>query len=217
LKSDLNLKFTSKNIIFISITLLLIIFFGYWLKLQRGLDFFDSFSLSGYFPFKYLSDNNIESPEKGILISEDFDKKRLFKSFSELWMKEKGTAKKAYSSDGYKGSRCFLVINSSSGSWASSYRKKFKVKKGDHFYIEGFTKITGHTPHAYLSVAAFDKNDDAINWNYFRKGADKKGKWIQIDKHFIIPNENIKSINFRLVGVGKGEYLFDNILFCKLN
>lgn len=182
-----------------------------------GLNIFGSFSVGSYFPFKYLNNNVIESSATGVLLSENFDEKKLFKTFPELWMRKKGTAKKELSPDGLKGSRCFSVKNSSSGSWVSSYRKKIEVKKGDLFYMKGFTKITGDRLRAVLSIAAFDRNNDVINWNLLRSETNITGKWIKLEKQFVIPDDNIRFIRFRIAGVGKGYYLFDNIVFRKLN
>ena len=63
--------------------------------------------------------------------------------------------------------------NISTGNWAYSHSKKVKVKKGDLFYMEGLIKMTGDTLSANLSVAAFDKNNDVINWNLSRSKADR--------------------------------------------
>lgn len=182
-----------------------------------GINFFDSFSVVSHFPFKYLKNDVIESPEPRILLSEDFNKKRLFKKFDVLWMREKGTVKKELSKDGFKDSGCLLIKNISSGSWTYSHNKKVKVNKGDLFCMEGLIKMTGDKLSAYLSVAAFDKNNDVIDWNLFRSRADRKGEWIKVEKQFVISDDIIRYIRFRLVGEGNGEYRFDNIIFRKLN
>jgi hypothetical protein len=211
------LKFIFKNKYLISISLVIIFFISYWLKLQIGINIFSSVSIGSYFPFKYLSNNVIESTAPGILLSEDFDRKTLFRTFSKVWMGEKGTVTKKMSPNGFKGSRCFFVTNVGTGSWVSSHRKIVKVSNGDLFYMEGLTKMTGDTCRAHISVAAFDNNKDVINWNLLGSETDRKGEWIKLEKQFVIPDDNIKFIRFRLVGVGKGEYLFDNIILRKLN
>ncbi len=121
------------------------------------------------------------------------------------------------SPNGFKGSRCFFVTNVGTGSWVSSHRKIVKVSKGDLFYMEGLTKMTGDKCRAQINVAAFDNNKDVIKWNLLRSGTDRTGEWIKLEKQFVIPDDNIKFLRFRLAGRGKGEYLFDNIIFRKLN
>ena len=77
--------------------------------------------------------------------------------------------------------------------------------------------MTGDKLSAYLSVAAFDKNSDVIDWNLIRSSADRTGEWIKVEKQFVISDDIIRYIRFRLVGEGNGEYRFDNIIFRKLN
>lgn len=132
-------------------------------------------------------------------------------------MREKGTVKNEISPDGFKVSKCLLIKNISTGSWAYPHRKIVKVKKGDIFYMEGLIKLTGEKLSAYLCVEAFDKNNNVIDWNLIRHGTDSSGEWIKIEKQFVIHNDFIRYIKFRLTGVGKGEYRFDNIIFRKLN
>ena len=213
----MNLKFSFKNKYLLLALLPIIFLLVYWLKFQTDINFFDSFSIGSYFPFKYLKNDVIESPEPGVLLSEDFNKKRLLKKCSVLWMREKGTVIKELSKDGFKDSGCLLIKNISSGSWTYSHNKKVKVNKGDLFYMKGLIKMTGDKLSAYLSVAAFDKNSDVIDWNLIRSRADRTGEWIKVEKQFVISDDIIRYIRFRLVGEGNGEYRFDNIIFRKLN
>ena len=83
-----------KNKYLLFALLLIIFFLVYWLKLQIGINIFNSFSIGSYFPFKYLKNDVIESPEPGILLSEDFNNKNLFKKFSEF-VKKKPTLSRA--------------------------------------------------------------------------------------------------------------------------
>jgi len=189
---------------------------AYWLKVQIGMDFFDSLSISSYFPFKYLKSNEIMSPEPGILLDENFNKKNIFKKWSDLWMREDGTVTKELSFDGFIGSRCLLIKSSSNGSWTYSHNKRVEVKKGDIFYFEGLVNINGDNTSAYLSVAAFDKNKKVIDWNLFKEKVHRTDAWFGVEKHFTINDDNIKYINFRLVGIGMGEYRFDDITFRKI-
>ena len=214
---SMNIKLSCfKKKYFIILLIPTIIVFAYWVKVQIGINFFDSFSIGSYFPFKYLTNNVITSPRLGNLLEDNFDKKRIIKIWSNLWMEEHGTVTKKTSLDGFNGSKCLLIKNAGSGSWAYSHRKIIRVKKGDVFHFEGDVNIQGNDLSAYLSVAAFDQNKNAINWNLFKEKVNGTGTWIRVDKRFNIYSDVIKYIEFRLVGRGKGNYRFDNITFRKI-
>ena len=213
----MNIKFSrlkKRHLIIFLITILLV--FAYWAKIQIGINFFESFSMGSYFPFKYLTNNVIMSPKPGILLEENFDEERIIKIWSNIWMREDGTVTKELSLDGFNGSKCLLIKNTGTGSWAYSHRKRVEVKKGDIFYFEGDVNIKGENLSAYLSVAAYDENKNAIDWNFFKEKVNRTGAWIRVEKQFNISDDGIKYITFRLVGVGKGTYRFDNIIFRKI-
>ena len=130
-----------------------------------------------------------------------------------MWMKEEWAVTKQFSSNGFDNSRCLLIKSSSKGSWTYSHNKLVEVKRGDIFYFEGNVNINGDNSSAYLRVAAFDENKEVIEWNLFKEKVDKTGVWFGVQRQFTIYDDNIKYIAFRLVGVGKGEYRFDNIIF----
>jgi len=213
----MDMKFTcfKKRYLFLLLIPILIVC-AYWFKNQMGINFFGDFSIGSYFPFKYFANDVIVSPKPGILLEEDFNKKRFFKTWSNLWMREDGTVTKELSSEGINGSKCLLIKNTSKGSWVYSHNKKILVKKGDIFYFEGDVNIQGDDLSAYLSVAAFDKNKNAINWNLFKEKVNRTGVWGRVEKQFNISDDVIKYISFRLAGVGKGNYRFDNIIFRKI-
>ena len=131
-------------------------------------------------------------------------------------MREDGTVNRELSSDGFNGSKCLLIKNTGNGSWVYSHRKRIEVKKGDIFQFEGDVNIQGDDLSAYLSVAAFDKNKNSINWNLFKKKVKRNGVWVRVEKQFNISDDDIKYITFRLVGIGNGFYRFDNIIFRKI-
>jgi hypothetical protein len=214
----MNIKFSCLKKRYLIIFLLpILLVFGYWVKIQIGINFFDSFSIGSYFPFKYLTNDVIMSPKPGILLEENFDEERIIKIWSNLWMRESGKVTKELSLDGVNASKCLLIKNIGRGSWVYSHRKRVEVKKGDIFYFEGDVNIQGDDLSAYLSVAAFDKDKSAINWNLFKEKVNGTGVWIRVEKQFNISDDVIKYIRFRLVGVGKGDYRFDNIIFRKIN
>jgi len=156
------------------------------------------------------------SPKFGILLEENFDEKRIIKIWSNLWMREDGTVTKELSLGGFNGSKCLLIKNTGGGSWVYSHRKRVEVKKGDIFYFEGDVNIKGENLSAYLSVAAYDENKNAVDWNLFKEKVNRTGVWIRVEKQFNVSDDSIRYISFRLVGVGKGTYRFDNIIYRKI-
>lgn len=197
-------------------SLLILSLCGYWLKDQIGINVFDSISISSYFPFKYLANNVIRSPKPGILLNDNFNTKLKIGQWSELWMKEAGAVSKEMSADGFNGSKCLLIRSSSDYSWTISHNKRVEVKKGDIFYFNGLVKIKGDNPFAYMSVSAFDEHKEVAGWHVYKEKVSKTDVWVGIEKHFTISDDDIKHIIFRLAGMGKGEYRFDEITFRKL-
>jgi len=206
--------FKKKHLFLLLISILFVV--AYWLKIQMGINFFSSFSIGSYFPFKYLNNDVIVSPKPGILLEENFDKKRIYATRAKLWMRDAGTVTKELSLDGINGSRCILIKNAGKGSWAYYHNNRVQVEKGDIFYFKGDVNIKGKNLFAYMCVAAYDKNKKAITWGLFKKMVDKTGAWITVEKQFTISDDVIKYITLRLVGIGNGEYRFDNITFRKI-
>lgn len=190
--------------------------FAYWLKCQIGINYSDSFSISSYFPFKYLTNDVIKSPEPGIILEDNFEKNRFIRRWSNLRMQLNGTVTKKISLNGMKGSKCLLIKNTGKGSWRYSQNKSVEVKKGDIFYFEGFVKIKGDNLSAYLSVASLDENKNLIDLTFIKKKVNKTGQWIKVEEQFIIPDDDIRYICLWLSGVGRGDYRFDNIIFRKI-
>jgi hypothetical protein len=192
-----------------------VILFGYWIKCQTSANLSESVSLSNFIPFKYLLRNDVISvPEPGIILYDSFEKIPIISNWSKLWMREEGKVTRCYDSNGINNSRCLLVKNNSTKSWAYSHNKYVEVLKGDVFSFEGFAKIQGDKISAYAGIAAFDKHKKPIKWNYISEKVEETNKWIKIKKKFIIP-DNIKYIRFRLSGVGIGGFKFDDICFRK--
>jgi hypothetical protein len=108
-----------------------------------GVNLFSYFGISAFFPFNYFNHNVIRSPKPGILFSENFNHKSLFKTWSDLWMREAGTVTKEISAGGINGSRCLLIRSSGTGSWSYSHKMLIEAKKGDTFAFEGFANIEG--------------------------------------------------------------------------
>ncbi|TKB25000.1 hypothetical protein FCL47_15225 [Desulfopila sp. IMCC35006] len=75
----------------LGITAIVFSLFGYWLKSNIGIDYFEKFTLSKFFPFKYLIEHNvIDVPVPGILLDDSFDSFSLLGNWTPLWLLEKG-------------------------------------------------------------------------------------------------------------------------------
>ena len=208
------MRFKKKYLLFVLLPTLIV--FGYWFKIQMGVNLFDLFSFSSFFPFKYFNNHVMATPKPGILFRENFNNKTIFKSWSDLWMREAGTVTKEFSADGCNGSRCLLIKSSSTESWAYSHKTMIQVKRGDIYHFEGFVNIQGQNMSASLSVAAFDSNKRAIEWSLEKEKVNKYNTWTRVAKQFAIASNEIKYIKFRLGGKGTGEFRFDDITFYKL-
>lgn len=195
----------------------IIFMFFYWLKLQAGINFFDKFSLGSRFPFSYLVNDVIKAPYPGILLDEDFEKKRFLIAPALQMDKKRTSIKSKYAENGFEFSQCFQINNHSYSNWVSVHRKKVRVKRGDRFHMQGWVNLTGVDLLVYLSVTTFDDEQRVIKWNTFRNGTQELGKWLKIERQFEIPDDNVRYIRFRIVGKGKGISRIDNIVFRKLN
>jgi hypothetical protein len=207
-------KVKSKHLIcFFPLTI--VVLFSYWIKCEIGIDFFGSFSLSNTVLFKYLQkDHMVASPNPGIILTDSFEHSKIISSWSDLWMREKGKVTHGYDLNGLKKSQCLFINSKSKKSWAYSHYKLIEVQKGDIFSFKGFVKIKGDDISAYAGIAAFDEERVAIKWNYVKVKVVEHDKWIEVEKTFMIA-DGIKYIQFRLSGVGIGEYRFDDITMRK--
>jgi hypothetical protein len=185
--------------------------FSYWLKSQMGISFSESTSLSKYFPFNYLAPRQvIINPAAGIFLFDSFDSFSLFGNWNSLWMREQGKVSKGYGANGIDNSRCLFIKSNSTKSWVCSYKKMIRVREGDVFNYKVFVKLKGDTHSAIASMATFDADKKIINWNDFRQQTDRTNEWMVLEKTFIIP-DGIQYIQFRLSGIGTGEFRFDNV------
>jgi hypothetical protein len=198
-----------------SIGLIFGVLLAYWLKCQLGINFFDSFSLSSYFPFNDLQRQDVLEPRgPGIILEDSFDRMSIIENWSGLWMSEKGTVSLAHAMAGTGGSRCLVVTSSSKGSWSYSHNQFVAVSPGDTFVFSGNVRLGGDNVTAYLGVAAFDRNKKAISWNYTSESTKEIDKWVELRQRFIVA-DGISYIKLKLSGVGVGKFQFDDIVFRK--
>ena len=196
------------------VVLLIISLFLYWSKCQLNINFLASYSLGNKFPFKYFQkDVVIAEPEPGILINESFNSYHITNNW-HLWMQEKGTVSQQYDEKGINNSRCLLIRSSSKESWAYSYINFIEVRKGDMFHYLVLAKLHGDHPTAYARMTVFDENKNAISSNLVDK-TEMTEAWTKLEKTFTVPQGG-KYINFRLAGVGTGEFRFDDVCLTKL-
>jgi hypothetical protein len=204
----------NRNLIFAT-TLIVAALCGYWLKNQIGINLFDSASLSRFFPFNRLQRNDvIADPKPGILFEESFDSHKIVRHWGKLWMKEKSKVVRGFDMNGRNDSRCLVIKSTSEKSWALSYDGLVEVKQGDIFGFSGFVKQDGDMPSAYFRVIAFDERRNIVNWYYESEHINNIGKWVFVQKKIAILDD-VKYLEFGLVGVGKGEYRFDDLVFQK--
>jgi len=202
-----------------SITIIIIAIFvlsSYWIKNLIGLNIFEPYSLSKFFPFKYLQRDYTLRPESGeTIISESFNTSSLFKkSRFHLWMSEKGKVVHDYDTNGFHNSRCLLIKSNSDKSWAFSTRKFVEVKKGDVFSYKGFSSLKGEDVYATFCLVSFDKDKNVIKWDYEKTIISQNNKVIKVRKRFTV-TDGVVFIKFRITGRGVGEFRFDDIEFRK--
>jgi len=206
-----------QRFLFVLFLLIIIVLGAYWLKCRMSIDFSEKYSVSKYIPFKYLTGNDVIAyPEPGVLLSDSFNSRRLFRNWSNLWMREKGSVTRHYEPGGSNNTRCLVVTSTSEKSWSIPHNKFVEVKKGDTFSYEVSVRLQGGNIAAYAGVAAFDENKHAVSWDYNLQKADATGRWVRIEQQFRIADV-VPYIQFRIVGTGAGEYRFDDVRFEKLS
>ena len=213
-KNHFRAPMKNKKII-IATALIVAVLLGYWVKNQIGINMFGSASLSGFFPFSRLQRNHVIADSKpGNVIEESFDSRSIVRHWGELWMREKGKVTRGFDDGGRDHSRCLLVNSDSEKSWSFGYYAVVEVEKRDVFGFSGFIKQDGVAPNAYLRVSAFDDKGDVVKWNYAKEGAGQVGGWVFVRKKFEV-GDGIKYLKFGMVGIGKGAYRFDDLVFQK--
>ncbi len=197
--------------------IILILLGGYWFKAMRGINVFESYSLSSYFPFKYLIQDVVINPEPGeVIIDESFNPKSLFKrNWWFIWMREEGKVAMSYCLDGVNNSRCLLIKSSSEKKWSYTYRKYIEVKKGDVFSFEGSAKIQDADLSLAFSIASFDKDKKVVSWNSDHPSAYRNNQYEMLTKKFTV-TDGVRFIRFRILGAGVGDFRFDDINFRKV-
>ncbi len=207
------MKKTSLAIFVIAI----IVLGGYWFKATVGVNIFESYSLSNYFPFKYLIKEVIVHPQPGeIIIYESFNSKSIFKrNWWFLWMREEDKVTINYDLNGINDSRCLSIKSSSKMKWSYTYYKFVEVQKGDVFRFEGLAEIQDKDLFLAFTIASFDKDKKVLKWNSDQPGIYRNNQFEMLTKKFTVAN-GTRFIRFRITGSGVGTFRFDDIQFKKL-
>jgi len=183
----------------------------YWVKGKIGINLFDSYSLSGFYPFSNLSGIIIHPRPGKTILDESFDSKfSLVRKWAKIWMYEKGRVSVGFAEHGRNNTRCLLIKSASSKNWAYSLRYYVSVKKGDRFSFEGYSQISGKDVVASFDVASFDQRRRVINWRMERSKVKKSGSFEKVKIKLTVP-EGVALIVFRFTGSGAGEFRFDDI------
>ncbi len=181
-----------------------------------GLNLFNSFSISNYFPFNYLLQNVIDPEMPGIVIEETFNEQPFFKKWTNIGMPKDANFTYAFKPESYNNSKCLYVKNQITNYWVYNHKKYIKVKSGDRFYLEGRIKLLGEKLYSFISVTTFGQERQVVKWNHYKKISKNTGDWFKIRKEFTITDDKVKYIQLRLVGYGIGQYWLDDITVGKL-
>ncbi len=197
--------------------ILILICAAYWLKCQLGFNFFDTISISSYFPFNYLEDDVISAREPGIVINQNFEDHRIFHRWASSNFRHNSGAHSQIVDGGFGNDSHYLKITCDGKyRWAYPISKFIAVAQGDTFHLQGRIYLENHSVPARLCIAAFDENKKIINWDLAVQGTKGTGSWIEVQKQFAITDLGTRYITFRVTGA-KGVYGFDNLLLSKLS
>ncbi len=209
-----------KKILTIIILVLFFFFLVYQLKNLRGVDLFESFSLSETLPVKTLDKPKKPEPiidthdSQGIIIQEDFEDGLVTGGWENLWTRDPGTVIRRITQDEEEGSKHLFVRNLGHQDWAIQHDKLISVSDNDNLYYQARIKTTDDA-RAGLSVVLYDQDKQVLEWMYAAKMVKQQNKWTKLKNSFLIP-EGVKFIRIRLTGSGKGKIYADDILFKKI-
>jgi hypothetical protein len=189
---------------------------GYWLKCQLGINVFETISISSYSLFKNLKDDIIYLERPGVAIYDDFDHFRLLNHWSKSALRRCCKTIGRIADGGFgDNSRCLHISSECDCRWVYPYRKLFSTTKGEAFFLAGRVFLEAGSRKARFSIAAFDKDRNAITWSLAVSSVQASGDWIEVQKQFTIDDEQIRFITFRISG-GRGRYRFDNLLLSRV-
>jgi len=206
-----------KKLLIVLISLILLFLVAYFIKSQFRINVLESISISKYFPFKYLKPDSpiVANPQAGVLLKDAFELPFwIERKWGDLWAREQDLVEIQHTTDGLDGSDCLLINSSSTKDLAYWHYKMFAVETGDKFGYEGQIRIEGDSKVS-LCVVICNENMKVINWNHAAKTVNAAKDWVEVLNEFEI-SQDIKYIQFGLIGSGKGKAWIDNVVFRKL-
>ncbi len=188
---------------------------GYGIKVRMGINLFDTFHLSDYWPFNLLiPEAVIDEPGPGYARIDDFNSADPFGFWITIYSGEKGVAKLSKDPKGSNGTGCLLITCSQKTDWAVNAGYFVKVKPGDKFHYEAKLKIGSPSGKAGISFVAFDKDRKTPKYDFIKQEAamDKIGTWQVVSLDFTVEDPENGYIVPRIWGYMAGLVRYDDIV-----
>lgn len=231
-----------RKLAFFGGTFIVLFLSTYWAKCQLRIDVWDGGSLSSYPPFKYLAPEYlVEGPERGVLMSENFDHRWWKKDhWLKLWAKEKELVHATLVTDldlpesffEAKEGAVFEVESKSSKQWMFNGFDVYAVDPGERFALSCDCAIESGTKNsqAFLRLLAYENSEESdhpwrrlgkrdgvakltVNAYQTNDSPDVGVDTLRVD--YVVP-EGVSYLRVQLSGKGKGEFYFDNVKLEKL-
>jgi hypothetical protein len=178
--------------------------------------FSEKYSISQYFPFKYLARSEIITiPESGFIMTDDFDFGRIFSRWHHLWAQVENGVKLNNSREGYGQTKCLTVQNNNSKAWSLSPGALIQVTKGDMISFQALVMKEFITQSISLQLRGYDETRKETAPKLARTEKEPvPGKWELLRMEMLIP-EGIRFITPKIRGAGSGLFKIDNIEISK--
>jgi hypothetical protein len=205
-----------KKVTFVLLTVLILFLFTYRLKTQRGVDLFESFSLSQYLSFTSSHESEKTDPIiryiplDGIIVNENFEDGLKPGGWDSIWARETGTVIRRLIQDEEEDSMHIFIKNLGQEDWTIEHDKLIAVSHDEEYHFQGRIKTTGQAA-AGLGVALYDKDRQIMDWMHAARMVQYQSEWTEVSNTFTIP-EGAAYMRFRLTGSGKGEVFTDDLL-----
>jgi len=188
----------------------------YFIKSRLPFQFSEKYSISQYFPFKYLARSEIISvPESGFIMADDFDFGRIFSRWYHLWAQVENGAKLDSSREGYGQSICLTLENNNNQAWSLSPGGLVPVEIGTVISFQAMVMKNSLDQSISLQLNGFNEIHEMVTPKL--AGTEKEpvpGKWESLRLEMKIP-EGIRFITPRIKGAGPGLFKIDKIRLAK--
>jgi len=188
----------------------------YFIKSRLPFQFSEKYSISQYFPFKYLARSEIISvPESGLIMTDDFDSGRIFSRWYHLWAQVENGAKLDSSREGYGPSICLTVENKNNQAWSLSPGGLVQVESGTVISFQAMVMKNSLDQSIRLQLNGFNEIREMVIPKLAGTEMESMpGKWELLRLELKIP-EGIRFITPRIRGAGPGLFKIDNIRLAK--